>query len=255
MISDLLIWCGLGSLVTEAARARADYFAADHAATKLWKTFTRSHMPAERADILRAIADLGQRMAEVHLVAFGPDPIDEEDGRDLADSIVLSGRLLEIMSNTEYSVARGRGRYSEVLDDLALASGSRHSPAGDRARDVLDALSTTPVAADRGRLTLVFYDEVVDQVGGQAAEVLAAIAAAYFPAGRAQPQGGLRPGVEDQREHRQRRAGAEVADADLRRVAEPARPPAAELPRVRRPAHRDPRRVRPVRVAPGGRRG
>ncbi|WP_018685423.1 hypothetical protein [Actinokineospora enzanensis] len=181
MISDLLIRCGLGSLVTEDARARADYFAADHAAAKLWKTFTRSHMPAERADILLEIADLGQRMAEVHLIGFGPDPIEEEDDRDLADSIALSGRLLEIMSNTEYSVARGRGRYGEVtVDELSLAPRSRHSPDDHRARGVLDALSITPVAADRGRLTLVFYDEVVDQVGGQAAEVLAAIAAAYF---------------------------------------------------------------------------
>lgn len=181
MISDLLIRCGLGSLVTEAARARADYFAADRAAAKLWKTFTRSHMPAERADILREIAALGQRMAEVHLTGFGRDPIDEEDGRDLADSIALSGRLLEIMSNTEYSVARGRGRYGEVMtDELSLAPIGRHSPDDHCTRDVLDALSTTPVATDRGRLTLVFYDEVVDQVGGQAAEVLAAIAAAYF---------------------------------------------------------------------------
>jgi len=120
--------------------------------------------PQRRAELLADCAQITLRMAEVYPTAFGLDPLPDEPGRDLADSMRYSGRLYGLLAQVEESVARGRS---------TLPSGT--SPLVTAARPVLERMATEPALVVRASMLAELYDVVEPVVGGQAAELLACL--------------------------------------------------------------------------------
>jgi hypothetical protein len=140
-------------------RARSAYFAAASGATASMKRLSRAGERANRAAALAELVEHLEVMAAVYTAAFGTDPNPNEDGRPMADSarseVMLAGWL----------AAAEAGR---------VAVGTDHP-----AHRVLAELAGDAGPADRGRLCLDLYDVVYPEVGGQAAELLAALAWEY----------------------------------------------------------------------------
>ena len=147
----------------DALRAEAAYFALDRQMGSLYRQlrqvgdhFTRYHLLARAG---RAQLD----MAALLPAAFGPDPLPDEPGRDLADALASSGHLLAMVADAEnaIAVADTRRRYG-VGAELEAAAGpilDRAIAAGIIGRAVLDEL----------------YDAVEPLVGPQAAETIACL--------------------------------------------------------------------------------
>lgn len=86
-------------------QARRHYFELSNQADTIMQGLRRTADPAERAVLLERLADREAQMAAVHTAAFGPDPIAEEGGRDLAESTSMSADLLRMLAETERAVA------------------------------------------------------------------------------------------------------------------------------------------------------
>ncbi|MEU7802714.1 hypothetical protein AB0B10_25980 [Micromonospora arborensis] len=147
-------------IVRPAARtdARDRYFEAAKLAGRIQVKLSRPMLSGDRPAWLGRLAQHLQTMSEVHREAFGPQPIPEEGGRDLADSHALSALLVQLIADAEYA-ATWRTPRRVTITELEQHAGS-----------VLDRMAATRSPAQRGQLLDELYEAVVDVVGGQAAE-------------------------------------------------------------------------------------
>jgi hypothetical protein len=162
----------------EVAEARRRYFALD-ARCETWHDAlgkTGLDQPERRSELLEKLADDTLVMSELHTPAFGPDPIEWENGRDLADSWHNSSTLYWLLSLVENCVADPaapppRWGTNSTIPGLAAAAGP-----------ILDRM----IAEPHNRIALLddLYDAVHDIVGGQAAETIACLPAPGRTVGR-----------------------------------------------------------------------
>jgi hypothetical protein len=144
------------SLPTES-----DYFALDDQLRDLYDVLVKTTDPAERARLLYKLFQVQQHQAKIHTAVFGPDPIEDEGGRDLAESLGYSAILYGLLADVEKAVAYPR-----------LGRRNTTTPLEPHAGAILDQMAQTPDLGARMRL-LKSLDEAVDQViGPQAAETL-----------------------------------------------------------------------------------
>jgi hypothetical protein len=150
---------------SETRAAREVYFGADKQLGRLFGQLAKAVDPHVRSDVLGLMAGLEMHIAAVYPVAFGPDPIPGEGGRDMSESARLSAQLFAALGEVEDQVARGRGSVGRgYRQDLGL-----------EANAVLDRMATAPDLAGRLWLLRDLYDAVLPHVGGQAAESVAAL--------------------------------------------------------------------------------
>jgi hypothetical protein len=144
--------------------AQNAYFDMGRATGRLIDELVREFDAAERADIFRHLAATARTMANAYPEAFGPDPNPDEGGRDLSESFRLSGVLYELLTDVEFAVAAG-GPRTWTETELESVAG-----------ETLDAMTRIPNVVERTAAARdVLYLNVVDTVGGQAAEVLACL--------------------------------------------------------------------------------
>lgn len=145
--------------------SRAAYFIASSGAVAAQRRLGRAADRGERAAALAELTESLEVMAAVYVAAFGPDSNPHDDGRSMAESarseVVLAGWVAETEAG-RCPVGPDHPAH-RVLSELA-------GPAGP---------------AERSRLCLELYDVVYPEVGGQAAELLAALAHEYRLAGGA----------------------------------------------------------------------
>jgi hypothetical protein len=158
------------------AVAETQYFKASRKAASMWRLLhRRSNSPLAREGILAELANLADRMA-VSSWTWDNDRTDS-DGFTPHEWMTAEARLLRMVMNTEMALARGGLTYGQRLDWEPSLAGLMGTD--DRVTDVLWRLSNEPDPAGRGDLVDQLYEAVVDHVGGQAAEVLVAVAACY----------------------------------------------------------------------------
>lgn len=168
-------------------RARAEYFAADRHLRQLWGQLEAAGGDAEeRGRVLLTMAGELESRAEVYTAAFGPDPIEWENGRDMAESAASEAELMWWLAATEIEMAERRtGKGYSSLDGIAVGNDRR--PPSTEARPWLEVLCHTADLAKRAQLVDNLYGAVVWVVGGQATEVLARAADAYRAMARKVP--------------------------------------------------------------------
>lgn len=144
-------------------RARREYFAAQNLAASFSADLYTTTDPGRRTELLDRFADMEQAMARVHRDAFGPAPMEDEGGRDLAESLALSADLTQMLADTERALDEGlpnrrvferEGSTTAEVDSWMLLCQTR-----DR--------------SDRAALIDLLYGQCRRRVGGQAAESLA----------------------------------------------------------------------------------
>jgi hypothetical protein len=151
--------------------ARRRYFAVQAQAAEAWTLFAAPPGDARsRVDALRDMAACERVMADT---AFGFRDADEqgEVGLTQAQWTGMSALLTEMVADTEvkaYDLDQPLpGRRSNLTDDPAVA-------------EAIERLSAETELAARAELTVALYRAVIGRVGGQAAEVLAALACSYY---------------------------------------------------------------------------
>ncbi|MCO6011476.1 hypothetical protein NE236_41655 [Actinoallomurus purpureus] len=152
-------------------RARRAYWRADKFAGRCSADLYAITDPLHRAELLDRFADAEQAMARLHPAAFGPDPLEDEGGRDLATSIASSAALLLMLAASERAAIDPEegSRYAfwcltewiTTCDEL----------------DLWAKLAATRDRHDRADLIDRIYVLARERVGGQAAEVLSCHAA------------------------------------------------------------------------------
>lgn len=141
-----------------------DYFAVEKPIGGLFDQLNETTDPIPRGHLLYAMADIEQRLADLHLKVFGPAPIEWEGDRDLAESLAYSAQLYRLLADVELVV--GGHSPSRFVTESWL------EPHAGR---VLDRMAGTADLAARSVLLLDLYEAVEPHVGGQAAEVLACV--------------------------------------------------------------------------------
>jgi hypothetical protein len=165
-----------------STRARRDHSRAERHATRLLALLARNHAPDVRAALLDQLAAAYDRMADLHTAAFGPDPIDTENGRDAATALASSGWLVRLVAITEHAVA---GESLFPLDAAAAIAGATTA----EQFHLLGTLSGEPDRAARAGLIEALRALLVDQVGERAATALTSLAEAeQAAAGRRRPR-------------------------------------------------------------------
>lgn len=131
----------------------------DRAAARLRKAVN----PAMRARLLDELAGYDEFQAGLHAETYGPDPIPQEDGRDMSESLAYSAAIFRAVAAAERAQATGQPR-SPAAEPVETA-----------ARHTLNRIASTPgnAIARRARLFDELYDALEPVVGGQAAEVVA----------------------------------------------------------------------------------
>lgn len=146
------------------AAAQERYWKADEAAGRIMKHLSRPCDPLIRSELLSELAWYEQDMAEVHVAAFGPQPMANEDGRDLAESLASSTRLIDLVWDT-WNAAIGEA-------PLELPAGLTKAQSA-----ALTALACTADLVSRADLLSgPVHEAFADEVGGQAAEILVGLA-------------------------------------------------------------------------------
>lgn len=140
-----------------------DYFRIEKPIGALLDRLNESTDPAVRGELLDGMAAVEQQLADVHLEAFGPDPMEDEGGRDLSESIAHSALLLRLLGDVEYAVADSRAR-RVTRTWLEPYAGP-----------VLDRMAGAFEPYDRAMLLKELYEAVEPYVGAQAAETLACL--------------------------------------------------------------------------------
>lgn len=120
--------------------------------------------PAGRALALEALAAIEAKLAGLHSAAFGPDPIEHENGRDMAESLTASTELLDMLAATERVLA---GYCTEMEFEAWLIG----IPAAEA--KLWWVLAAEADRAARADLIEQLADLAAERVGGQAAEELA----------------------------------------------------------------------------------
>ena len=141
--------------------ARAVYFAAETWLIDIHATLANADSADDRAALLGRAHKWTSTQANIYPAAFGPDPLDDEDGQDMAESLTWTALLYRLLADVETAVAYpGRGR--RWTD----------SPLERVAGDVLDSMAATPDLAARTRLLQDLAAEVEPVAGVQAVETL-----------------------------------------------------------------------------------
>ena len=167
---------------TPLTRARRGHGRAERSATSLLALLARNHAPDARAALLDQLAAAYDRMADLHTAAFGPDPIDTENGRDAATALATSGWLVRLVGITEHAVA------GESLFPLDAATAIAGATTAEQFH-ILGRLCAEPDRAARAGLIEALRALSVDQVGERAAIVLTSLAEAeQTAAGRRRPR-------------------------------------------------------------------
>jgi hypothetical protein len=151
-----------------AASARARYHQLDAKAAGLMGELARTATHPERHMLLAHLSRAEADMAAAQRAGWGRVPNPDEGGRDLSESLALSGVLLRLVSDAERALAYPPYRRHDTTTHLERTAGpvlDAAVEAGRIDRAVLDALHTA----------------VYPVVGGQAAE---AIACLPLPGGR-----------------------------------------------------------------------
>jgi hypothetical protein len=143
---------------------QADYFALDREMGRIYDRISETTDGHERARLLIDAYETEGAMATMHREVFGPDPLPDEPGRDLADALASSAVLLSLLADVELVACGDLTR--RFTTDTWLEP---------HAGPVLDRMAATGTAEERAGLLEDLFDAVVPQVGGQAAEVLACI--------------------------------------------------------------------------------
>lgn len=141
------------------------FFALDTPAHSLVDALAECTDPHDRAALLEALGHVNEAMAVLHRPAFGPDPLEDEDGRDLADSTWWSGHLLLKMADAERAHATGRPRPRSRWR-------WQRSPLEHAAGEWLDRLATRTTDHPGHAVLDGLYWAVEPVVGGQAAEAI-----------------------------------------------------------------------------------
>ena len=165
--------------------ARRRYFAADKEFGLAMSQFWAPDGDAStRSDALLWMADREQVKADNAFGFYGEDETDEH-GVPAAQWFRYGALLLTMVAYTELSSPT---RLSDLDDDPAVA-------------EVLSVLSATRDLRLRAEWTLRLYDAVVGRVGGQAAEVLAAVVAQgyYSLSGLSETEAAWRTGPDGRR--------------------------------------------------------
>lgn len=167
--------------------ARRRYFAADEefglALAQFWSP---NGDASTRSDALLWMADREQVKADNAFGLYGIEPDDE--GFTAAQWHRYGALLLTMVAYTELSRP---ARLSALDNDPDVAR-------------ILSVLAATRDLQLRAERTLLLYDAVVGQVGGQAAEVLAAVVARgyYLLSGMSEPEAAWRTSPEGRRRSR-----------------------------------------------------
>lgn len=145
--------------------ARRGYREADRLACRAQVELSRDIPAVDRLALLRELAYQLQAMSKLRREVFGPTPLDDEGGRDLADSLASSALLVRLVADAEQAAVSSMPRIF-VNTELEPYAGP-----------VLARMATTPDPLARGELLDDLYDAVVDIVGEQAAETIACLPA------------------------------------------------------------------------------
>jgi hypothetical protein len=151
-------------------RDRRRYFAADRRAGRALDILARAADPTVRYTALSTVATC-QRTLATYAAAFRHANERDEDGYTLAESHAAAARLATLLANTELALSLRQPHRTAFTEPLA------HDP---HVAAVLAELARTHRPGGRAVLVQALYPVVVDQVGGQAAEILGAIAVAYY---------------------------------------------------------------------------
>jgi hypothetical protein len=117
----------------------------------------------ERAAFLRQLAMYENDLAQLHTATFGPDPNQEENRRDYAESIASSAALLHALAGAESATADWPPR-KPARGDIEHAAGT-----------ILNQMAGSPDLAARRALLKDLHDTVVPVVGALAAGTLASL--------------------------------------------------------------------------------
>lgn len=141
------------------------FFAVDAPAHDLYETLSTCTDPHYRADLLKALAYVELAKAALHQPTFGPDPIEHENGRDLAEATWWSGQLLLKLAEAEEAHAnhqpRPKPRWSWQQGPLEKSAAHWLDKIASRTDDTHIRLYINNL-----------YLTVRPLVGGQAAEVV-----------------------------------------------------------------------------------
>lgn len=160
--------------IIERRNARRRYFATAEPGYNLSSRLHATADPAERAELIEALADIDEALGGQHTAVWGPDPIEHEGGRDLAVSLASSAGLLRHLAYTERAIAEGKTD-DRIWDDVY----SRFSVSTSVNELMLWAeLAVMADRQTRAELIDQIWEYAAERVGGQAAESLACMAIA-----------------------------------------------------------------------------
>jgi hypothetical protein len=142
------------------ARAEALYWAAEKRLDIAYEELGNAAEPGRRAQLLFAMSAAATAMADLHTKAFGPDPLRNEGGRDLAESWKWVAEMYYLLGDVEAAVAH------------PIARTCKDSELEPYAGAVLDRMATTTDLVGRMRLLDPLIDALLDKCGGQAVESL-----------------------------------------------------------------------------------
>ncbi|MBC9000545.1 hypothetical protein [Micromonospora aurantiaca (nom. illeg.)] len=131
-----------------------------------YRTYAELNHPMSglvRAGLLSQLAALHEQMGRLRPEAFGPSPIADEGGRDMAEADLHAATLLDLLADVEYAATINGPR---TITDTWLEA---------HAGPVLTRMAATRDPVARGRMLDNLYDAVVDVVGPHAAEVINAV--------------------------------------------------------------------------------
>jgi hypothetical protein len=117
----------------------------------------------DRAAYLRQLAMYENDLAQLHTATFGPDSDEDDDGRDVAESLASSASLLRALADAESTTADWPPRIPARADIEQVAGA------------ILDRIAATPDLTARRQLLEDLHNAVTPVVGTHAAETLASL--------------------------------------------------------------------------------
>lgn len=155
---------------TSQQPTRDHYFAAEDEMRVAHVALAEAADPAERATLLYKLFRAQQRQAKMHTAVFGPVPLDDEAGRDLAESEAHSATLYGLLADVEQAIA-----YPGVGQ-----RGYTDTPLEPHAGATLNRMAATPDLDARMRLLNDLIGDLEEVIGGQAVETLWCLPAPGF---------------------------------------------------------------------------
>lgn len=150
------------------AAARDSYFLLDNRGAELHEELGRTADHGRRAILLYKLSTTVRGMARLFPAGFGPDPYDDEGGRDASDSLAYEALLYALVGDAEKAIAcPGHGRRETT------------TPFERQAGPILDQAVTLGLLDEKTMRALT--EALRDAAGRQAVEALVCIP---FPGGR-----------------------------------------------------------------------